>query len=373
MAAVDCDDCRFEVGVVKLDPAIAAALIETGEVQTVQRHQTLTFTGQIQLDRTRTVEVVSPGGGQVLHVAALLGESVEQGDVLAVIHSADLGQAKAAFLEVQANLELAETTFNREKGLYEKQVSSQADYLSALSAFKTAEAAYAAAEKRLSLFGLNSEQIATVRDEKQNGRFAELVLRAPQAGTIIAQNVTAGMIVDTVESLYTIADLSNLWVWCDVYAKDLAVLHEHFSKDRPLRASVRVSAFGNAPFDGVVDLVGHIMDERTRTVKMRVQVKNPDSKLRPGLFADIAVDIPLDGHVTVVPNTAVMSDAGRHFVFQHWKDDLWARTNIVTGPRWGDYTEIQEGLPAGTAVVTSGAFMLKSDILREKMGAGCAH
>lgn len=369
----DCDECRYEAGVVKVDALLAESLMETGLVEEVDRQQVLTFTGQVQLDRTRSVDVVPVGGGQVKQVLTQLGEAVEKGDILAVIHSADLGQAKAAYLEAQSALELAEATYNREKGLYDKQVSSQSDYLSALNAMKTAEAAWAAAEKRLHLFGLTAEHIAAVKDEKQNGEFGELVLRAPQAGTVIVQNISAGMMVDTTASLYTIADLSNLWVWCDVYAKDLAVLHEHFSKSSSLPATVRVNGFASTPFEGIVDLVGNVMDEHTRTVKMRVQVKNPGHQLRPGLFADIEVKIPLEGRMAVVPHTAVMSDAGTHFVFQHWKDDLWARTDVVTGPRYGEYTEIIEGLSPGTPIVTSGAFMLKSDILREQMGAGCAH
>jgi cobalt-zinc-cadmium efflux system membrane fusion protein len=369
----DCDECRYEVGVVKVDASLAASLLETGLVEEVDRQQVLTFTGQVQLDRTRSVDVVPAGGGQVKQVLTQLGETVEKGDILAVIHSADLGQAKAAYLEAQSTLELTAATYNREKGLYDKQVSSQSDYLSALNAMKAAEAAYAAAEKRLHLFGLTAEHIAAIKDEKQNGEFGELVLRAPQAGTVIVQDISAGMIVDTTASLYTIADLSNLWVWCDVYAKDLAVLHEHFSKASSLPATVHVNGFASTPFEGVVDLVGNVMDEHTRTVKMRVQVKNPGRQLRPGLFADIEVRIPLEGRMAVVPYTAVMSDAGTHFVFQHWKDDLWARTDVVAGARYGEYTEIIAGLSTGTPIVTSGAFMLKSDILREQMGAGCAH
>jgi cobalt-zinc-cadmium efflux system membrane fusion protein len=369
---VDCDNCRFEVGVVKIDASIAKSLVETGIVKDVERTKVLEFTGQVQLDRTKTVDVVSTGSGRVQQVSKLLGEKVEKGYILTVIHSADLGQVKAEFLEVQAKLDLAQATFKREKELYEKKISSEVDYLNALNELKAAEAFYAAAEKRLHLFGLGNEQILNIKDEKQNGGFADLVLYAPQAGTIIAQNISAGKIVETTESLYTIADLSNLWVWCDVYGKDLAVLHEQFAQDEQLQAMVQVKAFGGNKFEGVVDLVGNLMDEHTRTVKMRVQVKNPENKLRPGMFADIEVVIPLQGRMATVPQTAIMSDAGNHFVFQHWKEDLWVRRDVTIGPKHGDFAEVLSGIPEGATIVTGGAFMLKSDILREKMGAGCA-
>jgi cobalt-zinc-cadmium efflux system membrane fusion protein len=369
---VDCDNCRFELGVVKIQSSVAEALVETGVVKDIARARVLKLTGQAQLDSTRVVDVVPTGSGRVEHVEKLLGHKVKKGDVLAVIHSADLGQAKANFLEVQAKLELAQATFQREKELYEKKVSSEADYLGALNQLRAAEAYYAAADRRLHLFGLEAEQIAQIKQEKENGLFARLILRAPQAGTIITQNISAGKMVETTRSLYTIADLSNVWVWCNLYEKDLAVLHEQFSKDKTLRALVHVKAFEGTTFEGVVDLIGSTMDEHTRTVRVRVQVANKGGKLRPGMFTDVEVMIPLEGYMTAVPRTAVLSDDGRTFLFQHWKDDLWVRRDVEVGREQGGFVEMLTGVPKGARIVTSGAFMLKSDILREKMGAGCA-
>jgi cobalt-zinc-cadmium efflux system membrane fusion protein len=369
---IECDNCRFEIGVVKLQPSVANALVETTVVQAAVRATVLKLTGQVQLDRTKVVDVVPTGGGQVKRVEKLLGQQVAKGDVLTVIHSADLGRVKAQFLEIQARLELANSTFEREKGLYEKKVSSKADYLSALNELKTAQAHYAAAEKGLRLFGLDIEQIAVVKNEKENGRFAELVLRAPQAGTIITQNISAGTLVDTTESLYTIADLSNVWVWCDLYEKDLALLHDSLSSGRTVAAKVRVKAFEAEVFDGVVDLIGNQIDEHTRTIKVRIQVGNEERKLKPGMFAEAEISVPRKGSITAVPSSAVLSDEGRTFVFQHLRDDLWVRRDVQLGRERGGFAEVLNGIPTGAAIVTRGAFMLKSDILREKMGAGCA-
>ncbi|MHC4174616.1 MAG: efflux RND transporter periplasmic adaptor subunit [Planctomycetota bacterium] len=372
LRTIDCDNCRYEIGVVKVQPSVADALIETTVVKNTPRTTTLTLTGQVQLDKTRVVDVVSIGSGQVKRVEKLLGQEVTKGDTLAVIHSADLGQAKARFLEVQARLELATSTFEREKELHEKKISSEADYLSALSELKAAQAYYAAAERRLRLFGLGTEQINATKNEKENGPFAELVLRAPQSGTIIAQNVSAGALVDTTQSMYTIADLSNVWIWYDLYEKDLAVLHDQLSSGRIVLAKVRVKAFQAEVFDGVVDLIGSQVDEHTRTVKLRVQVKNEERKLKPGMFAEAEITVSLKDNITVVPSSAILSDEGETFVFQHWKEDLWVRRDVPVGRNQGGFVEVLNGIPKGTIVVSRGAFMLKSDILREKMGAGCA-
>jgi cobalt-zinc-cadmium efflux system membrane fusion protein len=369
---IDCDNCRYELGVVKIQPSIAESLIQTSVVDGKKLDRKLKLTGQIQLDTTRTVDVVPTGSGRVERVVKQLGEEVEKGEVLTVIHSAEFGQAKARFLEVQAKLELAQATFSREKELYEKEVSSQADYLSAMNGLKAAEANYEAAEKRLRLFGLEAEQIATIKNEKENGNFAELVLRAPRAGTIIKQNISTGKLVEKTESLYTVADLSNVWIWCDVYEKDLAILHEQLAKEKTMEAKVYVKAFEGVEFEGTVDLIGSLMDEHTRTVKIRIQAANPENKLKPGMFADVEISVPFEEQMTVIPRSAVLSDEGRIFVFQHFKDDLWFRRDVILGKSQDGFVEVTDGLTKGSRIVSGGAFMLKSDILREKMGAGCA-
>lgn len=370
---IDCGECRYEVGVVKLESALAQGLVETASVQSLPRTKTLRLLGQVQLDLANAVDVVPISGGQVRRVERLLGQDVAEADVLAVIHSADLGQAKADFLQAQARLELATATFEREKELHEKKVSSKADYLSALNELKTAEASYTASERRLRVFGLGAEQIRTVKDEKANSQFAELLVRAPQGGTIIAQNVSAGAVVDAAKSLYTIADLSRVWVWCDLYEKDLQHLHERLSSGQKVMAKVRVKAFEAEVFEGTVDLIGSQLDERTRTIKVRVQVGNEERKLKPGMFAEVEISIPLEGSATVVPASALLSDEGKTFVFQQWRDDLWMRRDVLVGEEQGGFVEILSGIANGAKVASRGAFMFKSEVLKEKMGAGCAH
>jgi cobalt-zinc-cadmium efflux system membrane fusion protein len=166
--------------------------------------------------------------------------------------------------------------------------------------------------------------------------------------------------------------LSNVWIWYDLYEKDLAVLHDRLSSGRTVPAKVRVKAFEGEVFDGVVDLIGSQVDEHTRTLKLRVQVKNEQRKLKPGMFAEAEISVPLEGSITAVPSSAVLSDEGKAFVFQHLKDDLWVRRDIQVGQDQAGMIEVLSGVPQGVTIVSRGGFMLKSDILREKMGAGCA-
>lgn len=370
---VDCDECRYEVGVVKVDTSVTDALTETQVPSLRNLSDALTLTGKIEFDGTKVVEVAAAGKGRVLSIEKFIGQQVKKGDVLAIVHSAELGQAKAEYLATHARLELAEVTFIREKNLYEKKISSRDDYLKAQNELKGAQACLAADEKNLNLFGLEDEQIAAINDEKKNGDFAQLVLRATTDGTIIEQNITVGKLIDTTDTLYIIADLSNVWVWCDLYEKNLAQMHKLLSKNDSLKATIKVSAFGDIQFEGTVDLITSKMDSETRTVKMRLQAKNVDRMLKPGMFADISIPLDQSKEALAVPKTAIMTDEGESFVFQHLKDDFWIRRDVVTGKAANGYVEIIKGIANNERVITKGAFMFKSDVLREKMGAGCAH
>ncbi|MBE0537224.1 MAG: efflux RND transporter periplasmic adaptor subunit [Phycisphaerae bacterium] len=369
----DCDECRYEVGLVKIGPRVSQALLEIETLSERNMGGSLKLTGRIELDQTRVAEVAPAAAGRVVAIEKLLGQKVKAGDVLAVIQSAELGQAKADYLEAKARLELARTTFAREKQLYEKKITSHADFLTAESELRRSEAALSALEKRLNLFGLDAAQIAAVDEDRDNGHFAQLVVRAASDGTIIEQNVTLGKLVDSTETLYTVADLSSLWVWCDLYERDLAAIHARFAEGGGIKAGIRVAALPNKIFDGTLDLIDTKLNARTRTARVRLSVGNPDGVLKAGMFADARVAQNDGPMVTVAPKTAVMSDAGKSFVFQQIQDDLWLRRDVVTGREYDGYVEIVGSLPADARVVAKGAFMLKSDVLREKMGAGCAH
>ncbi len=448
---IDCDECRYELGAVKVDPSVTDALTKTVAVQEGDQGRTLRLTGEVQYDQTTLVDVLPAAAGKIVSVKATLGQQVKKGDVLAVIHSGDFGEAKAAYIEAVAAAEVAQhektrqlaissalerllasakdqpgsdipaetlgewksklvgavarlrqakTVLARETSLVAKQASSKAELETAEREMQTAQADYAglleeiqlnakldrlkaenaaklsdarlnAAKQRLHLFGMDDEAIQGVPQMKENGRFAQLEVKAPRAGTVTAQTVTEGKFVESSQSLFTIADTSNVWVWCDLYERDLGPLHDRLARGDKPKATVKVAAFSDA-FPGVVDLLDSAVNETTRTVKARVQVKNEQGKLRPGMFAAVEIPLTEGKKVALVPRQAVLSDEGKTFAFVHWKDDLWLRRDVVLGKPKGEMMEIVSGLSVGDKVVAGGGFLFKSDILRAKMGAGCA-
>jgi cobalt-zinc-cadmium efflux system membrane fusion protein len=114
------------------------------------------------------------------------------------------------------------------------------------------------------------------------------------------------------------------------------------------------------------------MDEKTRTVKVRIGVRNPDAKLRAGMFAAVQLYLPGEEEALAVPREAVLSDEGRSFVFVRHHDEYFIRRPVETGRASVDWVEVRKGLAGGETLAAAGSFLLKSDVLRSKMGAGCA-
>jgi membrane fusion protein, heavy metal efflux system len=187
---------------------------------------------------------------------------------------------------------------------------------------------------------------------------------------VLEMHAVAGELVRPDQSILTVGDLSDLWLWADLYEDQLARVVA--AERSTLRAGVTVKAFPGQVFPGTVDLVGPTMDEKTRTVKVRVAVKNQDGKLRAGMFAAVQLYLPGDVEALAIPRGAVLADEGRAFAFVHHHGDYFIRRPITTGRSSLDWVEVTGGLSGGEAVVVNGAFLLKSDVLRSKMGAGCA-
>ena len=198
-----------------------------------------------------------------------------------------------------------------------------------------------------------------------------LVLRAPTGGAVLEMHAVAGEIARVESSLATVGDNSAVWVWADLYERDIALVSREQAKGA-LAAAITVKAFPGEVFDGTVDLISPSMSESSRTVKARIAVPNPERRLLSGMFAHVKLFIPGDGQALTVPRQAVLEDEGRAFVFVHHDGDYYVRRPVTAGRSFAGLVEITGGLAEGQTVVADGAFLMKSDVLRSKMGAGCA-
>jgi len=371
---LNCDECRYEVGVAKMNPLLAKGLVGAQRVEAEHRiDDRLRLTGEVDLDLTGVVEISSAGSGRIQEIRHILGDRVQASDVLAVVQSSELGRAQADYLEARAKRNLAKQTHEREARLFERKISSEADSLAAEQQLAAAEATVSATRKRLELFGLDGAQIEAFAQTDTAGEFGRLVLTAPVSGTIIEQNVVRGQLVDPTDALFRIADLTRVWVWCHVYESDIAALHERMASGGPVEAEVHVKAFPEETFKGSVDMVESRLDRDTRTLRVRLSVPNPQGKLKAGMFVTAFLGGRRSGQVLHVPETALLSDEGQHFVFVKLDEEFWLRRDVTVGATGNGDAEVLAGLDAGDIIATRGAFMFKSEVLKEKMGAGCAH
>ncbi len=222
-------------------------------------------------------------------------------------------------------------------------------------------------------------EAARIRVDAAQGRVARLggtgagtiVLRAPMTGKVLELHAVPGEVASSDESIATVGNHDAVWVWADLFERDLAKVMDAQNGGK-LEASVFVEAYANEAFSGVVDLVSPSMDRKSRTVKVRVAVDNPKGRLLAGMFAKVQVFLPGGERALAVPREAVLEDEGRSFVFVHHHGEYFVRRPVRTGRAWGGWVEVVSGVKAEQQVVGRGAFLMKSDVLRSKMGAGCA-
>jgi cobalt-zinc-cadmium efflux system membrane fusion protein len=372
-----CAECRYEVGVVRLDASLLkrtdGGLVQTQAVSRTQVSDALPTTGEVALNENAAVHITPRIGGIIEAVTTDVGARVKAGDTLLSVSSVELGRVLAEYERNQTLSELSEKVLARETRLLEQKVGSEQDMIDAQMTFEQHRADLTTSEQTLHVFGLTEEDLAGMRGRPHAASAGRLPVRAPIAGTIIEKHAVAGELAEPGKDLMLLADLTTVWVWANVHSRDLARLLAAEKRGR-VGVEVRVSAFPDQPFMGTLDYVGATMDEHTRTVKVRATVANPELALRPGMFCEAAIALG-NGQaeeVLVAPRAAVLADAGKTFVFKHWKDDFFIRQDVRTGREFFGMVEILNGVEAGDVVAAEGAFLLKSDVLREKMGAGCA-
>ena len=366
--AFACDECRYEVGVVRVPaPLLEEKLIVTAPLSERPVETAVPLTGEVAFDDRRVAHLSLQAEGVIRKVHVGLGEKVKQGQPLVELESIGLGEAESDWLEAQATLRLARRNLDRQAALQESAITSEREFLEARREFEAAEIRADGARAKLARLGVVGKAIERLG---QGGAApGRMTLRAPVDGTVLSLHAVAGEVARPEESLAVIGDLSSLWILADLYEADLGKIG---AKPEGASATVRVKAFPDRVFPGTVELLGAVMDEATRTVKVRIRVANPDGLLRPGMFARVELWQPGGEAVLAAPEDAVLADEGRSFVFVKHHDDYFVRRPVEPGRRFGGWVELKGGLSGGETVVTNGSFLLKSDVLRSKMGAVCA-
>lgn len=370
-----CDECRYELGVVKLGDTVIKGegkpgIVTLAKPAAMNFSKPLLLTGEVQLNETKTVRVSSPLQGTVKNIPADIGGRFTAVDVLLTLDSNEVSEAKAEYMKKAGALTLARKTAEREASLFAKKISAEVDVQEARNRLNEAEIELRNAGIRLERLGFSSPDIiGLLPGDVASVINGVLPVHAPITGTVIEKYVSAGERVEAGKELLLLSDLSEVWVWANIREADLPVLQ---NQPTDIICEIDMPGKDGKKYPGVLDVISGQMNEQTRTVKARIRVENKDGLLKPGMFVSIRVLLPGDGDVIAVPKISVLADAGRSFVFVHKEGDYWLRRPVTPGDTFSEFVEIKEGLTIGQTIIADGSFLLKSDVLRGKMGAGCA-
>jgi cobalt-zinc-cadmium efflux system membrane fusion protein len=312
----------------------------------------ISATGKVEANADRIAHVSPRISGKIVAVRTSLGDSVSAGQALATLDSVELGEALNRYHQSRTKLALAQSNMDRIKNLVEKKIAARKDILQAETDYKTSQTELHTDEERLLLYGVSASDL-----KGDNHKKPLLPVRSPISGIITEKHAIVGELADPSKSLYTVADLSSVWVMVDINEKDLAKVR------RGQGAVVSVGAFPDLKMKGRITYIADLVDESTRTVKARIEVGNPGRKLKPEMFATVELALAADAPpVLAVPEDALQDLDGKKVVFIAESETEFAARQVQAGRLAGGLAEIVSGLKEGERYAVKGAFILKSEL-----------
>ena len=319
----------------------------------------LTLNGEVMADGNRVVDVLPRAAGIVREVPRQLGDTVHADDTLAVVESAGIADAQANYLTARSKAALTAAQMAREAGLRRKGITSEQENQIARQAADQAAVELRAAERKLVLLGVDPTSVGQGATLNWN----QVAVRAPFAGTLIDRRVAVGDQVTETTPMFRLANLDRVWVIASVFARDVGKV----GVGQP--ASVVLEGYDDRRFEGTVTWISDIVDDKTRTVKLRIELDNVDRMLRPGSYARVAITARA-GTVLTVPASAVQRQGDQSFVFVGGEPGLFRKRDVTLGGRTRENVEVVKGLKAGETVVTGGAFALRSELEKSAFAGG---
>jgi len=318
--------------------------------------------GEIKADATREAHVVPRVQGVVLQVLKQAGDRVRQGEVMAVLNSRELADAKSTYIDSSHHVAFTRVALEREESLWKKQISAEREYLQAKREAEEAALAEDVAAQQLVTLGVPSASLEGIASEPRES-LPRYEIRSPLDGTVVERNVTIGEAVTADERIFTVADLSAVWVEVSVYAKDLEAVHQG-------QEAVVASTDLGTEATGRINFIGRLVGGETRAATARLTLPNTGGRWRPGLF----VTVRLVRDETTVP-LAVSADAIQ--TFRDWQvvfvkhGDWFEARPLELGRTDGPWIEVVSGLEAGDQYAATNSFAVKAEI--GKLGATHDH
>ena len=340
------------------DPSLVAADTETQKwvkvaaVRTIDFRETLRVPASVSVDETRMARIGSSVTGRITDLKAIVGQNVSRSDVLATLNSTELSSAQLAFLKAFSAKLLAERAAQRAQQLFEADVIGAAELQRRETELSQAEADSSASQDQLQVLGMSEKNIQKLEQSRTVNSNSFVV--ASLAGTIIERKVTTGQVVQPADAIYTIADLSRLWVQAEIPEKQSGLVKVGDT------VNVAIPALGNRSIEGRLVYVSSTVNPETRTVTARTEVDNKDRSIRPAMLAVMLIQ-DRSTRRAVVPIEAVVRDNNKDYVFVRKGPNRYQLTVVTLGPESDGQRPVLDGLQSGDDIVVDGAFHLNNE------------
>lgn len=330
---------------------IAAAGIKVATVGAQTLAREVSVPGKVIVAADRMAHIVPKAAGIVTEARKNLGDTIEKGEILALIESREMAEAVAAYLAARRSEELARTIFHRERNLWQQKITAEQDFLNARNAHQEAKIRMDLSHQKLHVLGHDEDMIKAYNKAETAETFRFHEVRSPLAGRIIGRTLTRGAYVDTTHTAYTVADLSVVWVEMAIAPADLPFVKE----GQAAHITDHVTAQGKLIF------ISPAIDPETRAAKAIIELDNKDGAWRPGAFVKAAIDVSAQTADVIVPKNALQSIAGKPAVFVRIPQGFEKR-DVTTGREDSQNIEIISGINPGDQIAVSNSFTLKAEL-----------
>ncbi len=338
--------------------------IRTGSPRMTQSAPVVDAYCEVQYNLNTMAKITPLAGGVIRSVAHDVGQRVATGDVLVELHSPEVATAKSEYLSALVELDIRRQAFERQSRLREQQIAAEKDVLEAQAAYRTVELTRNNLRQKLVNLGVRDGEIDTI--ERTQDTSAHLVVRAPFGGTLVERRAVIGEAVAVGDTMFVLADLASRWLVLSVPAAHLA----HVQIGQAVEA--RFEELPGETIQGAITWIDTSVDPRSRMVRARALVTEDAGQVKTGLFGKARILTGGARQAAVVPRDAVQRHEGGRFVFVAQEPDLFALRSVTLGASHGESLEVLAGLDAGESVVTDGSFIIMSEFLKSRLGAGCA-
>jgi len=339
-------------------PDTLLKVLKVADAGTAPVSETLRVAGRVDFDEQRVARIGAPVTGRVTELLANPGDPVKQGQPLAQLHSVELGNAQLAYVKAAAQAKLQAQNAERARLLFTSDVIGAAELQRRESEYAIAQAEQRAAADQLRVLGISAKSLDTMASSGGINSVSPVV--ATLSGIVVERKVAKGQVVQPADALYTVADLSRVWV--------IAQVPEAESSAAKLGQTVQVEvpALGNGPLSGKLIFVSDIVNPETRTVTVRTEMENPRRDLKPAMLATMLIQSRPQEKL-VVPSAAVVREDNGDYIFVATGPAQFRLTSVKLGPEQDHLRVVESGLKVGEKIVVEGAFHLNNERKRAEL------